>query len=366
MFLKVEIGENPAIYYRFSQTELTLGSSQANSIFINHKSISKKHLKLIFEDDKWFAFDQGSTNGTHLGEEQLIPGKKLELGADIPLLLGDVVTITFVTEAENAIDVNEKVVSSVASSTIADEDKTRIISLTDLRNAKISAEKKKNQELGVKRKKELQIKKDERKKLFRTFAIGLAILGIGLYVNNLWHEKMLREDKANIITKMKNKFAADADLDSDLEGLKVPRKELIDEKRMSKFLNSSLCNQVDVIDLCKMENVFGVRFVKPASYILFIKERDKSNGLQFLKDSLAGTSFPDDGRIYLVLFNEGETKTINGIFAVRAPFLQTIKNESDPKKLESYYTYYPETIPQHTQLPVSAAKSESHLETIDP
>ncbi|MFL5810190.1 MAG: FHA domain-containing protein, partial [Flavisolibacter sp.] len=132
MYIKVEVDENQPVYYRFTQNELTIGSSASNSIVINHKSISKKHAKLILDEGKWYVVDQGSTNGSYIEDDQLIPGKRIELGVDVPLRIGDYTFITFVEEASDPIDVNQVETSSVAASISSDSDRTRVINLADL------------------------------------------------------------------------------------------------------------------------------------------------------------------------------------------------------------------------------------------
>lgn len=40
---------------------------------------SKPHLRLFFDDDKWYIMDESSTNGTFMGDKEVVIGEKTEL-----------------------------------------------------------------------------------------------------------------------------------------------------------------------------------------------------------------------------------------------------------------------------------------------
>src|SRR5262249_50769900 len=88
MFIQVLIESKEPKVYSFGQSELYVGSSPVNHIVINDSAISKKHLKIIKDGEKWFCNDQGSSNGSYLDDEQLIPGKRVELPVDTSVRLG--------------------------------------------------------------------------------------------------------------------------------------------------------------------------------------------------------------------------------------------------------------------------------------
>lgn len=394
MFIKVEVGEDSPVYYKFTQSELTIGSSPANSIVINHKSVSKKHVKLVQDDGKWFAMDQGSTNGSYLEDDQLIPGKKSEVAVDAQLRLGDHTTITFVTEAENPIDVNQVETTSVASSINSEADRTRVINLADLQAAKVAADKKRKQEQAQKKAKELKKKREEQKRLLKITIASIVVIALGVIGNKWWQEKMKRKDKDTIVRKLQNKYADDMELDEDPEGLKLLRRHLLSEKVLNGYLNGTLCNQVDVSDLCKIENVYGVKFVKPSTYIFFLDESKfrvdakilfpeemkmkdddirKAIGLIFVTNNFTGSSFGKDAVLYIVMF-DSELKSVNGVFAVKNATFPLILTEGNTEeklvknftKLQSYYRYYPETTQPRIQSRGSEGPSTSPEETEDP
>lgn len=394
MFIKVEVGENAPVYYKFTQSELSIGSSPSNSIVINHKSVSKKHAKLVQEGDKWFAMDQGSTNGSYLEDDQLIPGKRVEIGVDVPLRLGDHTIVQFVAEAENPIDVHQTETSSVASSINSESDRTRVINLADLQAAKVAADKKRKLEQQQKKAKELKKKKEEQAKLFKIAIACVVVVILGVIGNKWWQEKMKRNNKDTIVRKLQNKYADDMEIDSDLEGFKIPRRHLLSEKVLAGYLNGQLCHQVDVTDLCRIENVYGVKFIKPSSFLFFLdeskfrvdakilfpeemkmKEDDirKAIGLMFLTNNFTGSSFSSGSVLYVVMF-EAETKQITGVLAVKSSSFQSILSEGNTEekmvknftKLQNYYRYYPETTQPHIQSRGSEERSASPEETEDP
>lgn len=398
MFIKVEVEENPPVYYRFTQSELTVGSSPANSILINHKSVSKRHLKLIQDEGKWYAIDQGSTNGSYLEDDQLIPGKRTELVIDAPLRLGDYTTITFVTEAENPVDVNQGHAApenaSAAASISTESDRTRVINLADLQAAKVAADKKRKLEQQQKKAKELKKKREEQKRLFMIALACIAVIALGLVANKWWQEKMKRKDKDTIVRKLQDKYADDLEIDSDLEGFKVPRRLLLTEKVLTGYLNGPLCHQVDVSDLCKIQNVHGVKLIKPSTFLFFLdemkfrvdaklifpedmklKEEDirKAIAITFLTNNFTASSFGKDSVLYVVMFDT-ETKKVSGVFVAKGSSLQSIVVEGGTEeklvknftKLQNYYRYYPETTQPHIQSRGSGEGSTSPEGIEDP
>jgi pSer/pThr/pTyr-binding forkhead associated (FHA) protein len=392
MFIKIEIEENPPVFYRFQQNELLLGSSSNNSIVINHKSVSKKHLKLSLDNGKWYAVDQGSTNGSYLDEEQLIPGKRVEVGIDAVLKLGPYTTVSFVENADESIEVNQVEISSVATSISSDSDRTRVLTAADLQAAKAAADKKKKEELLLKRAKELKIKNEERKKLYKQIGFCLIIICVGLAANKWWQRKVLQEKKNTIIKKMQNKFLGDMEIDLDLEGFRIPRKNLLYEKELQMHLKGILCRQPDALDLCRIENVYGAKILKSSKFLIFLNETKfsldakillpegsgdeeirKTIGLKFILNYFRGSTFPPESEVYLVIFDD-PLKNVTGVIALKASSLSMLLSEAksedlivkNAKKLESYYTYYPEKTQPRSQSQAIEEKSNSHSEVEDP
>jgi len=101
MFIKVEVKSKEPVIYIIEQNELIVGSSPDYChLRIDHPSISKKHLKIIQENGQFFALDQGSTNGTYIKGEQVIPGKKVELKPGMKLRLGLYAFVSLIEHAD--------------------------------------------------------------------------------------------------------------------------------------------------------------------------------------------------------------------------------------------------------------------------
>lgn len=100
MRIEVTVGSNEPTIYPLSLPKITVGSSDSCEIVINTNGISRKHITIVTENDSFFIIDQGSTNGSFINEERLVPGKKTEFTSFFPVRLGDEVTISLLSEEE--------------------------------------------------------------------------------------------------------------------------------------------------------------------------------------------------------------------------------------------------------------------------
>jgi len=67
-----------------------VGRSSENDIQIKDNSVSRKHLKILRKDDKYFIEDLKSTNNTFVDGDFLIPGKEVEVKEGLPIAIGKV------------------------------------------------------------------------------------------------------------------------------------------------------------------------------------------------------------------------------------------------------------------------------------
>jgi signal transduction histidine kinase/pSer/pThr/pTyr-binding forkhead associated (FHA) protein/ActR/RegA family two-component response regulator len=67
-----------------------MGRSRDNHIQINQDSVSRHHLKIVMEGEKFLIKDLGSTNGTLLRGRRIIPGKEYEAKAGEYIEIGDI------------------------------------------------------------------------------------------------------------------------------------------------------------------------------------------------------------------------------------------------------------------------------------
>lgn len=56
-----------------------IGRLSDNDLTLNHREISRQHIRIIWREDKYFVEDLGSSNGSFLGDERLKPREPVEL-----------------------------------------------------------------------------------------------------------------------------------------------------------------------------------------------------------------------------------------------------------------------------------------------
>jgi putative methionine-R-sulfoxide reductase with GAF domain len=65
-----------------------IGRSPDNDIQIQDMAVSRNHLKVMVGEGRYYIEDLKSRNGTYIKGEPVKPGKKVEVGAGIPITLG--------------------------------------------------------------------------------------------------------------------------------------------------------------------------------------------------------------------------------------------------------------------------------------
>jgi PAS domain S-box-containing protein len=89
--LKLHIIEGPGKgkIYDLKKETTSVGRSAACDIRINDRAISARHLKFIRSSEGVFLEDVGSTNGTYLKGELVIPGDRVPVGEGDPIAIGN-------------------------------------------------------------------------------------------------------------------------------------------------------------------------------------------------------------------------------------------------------------------------------------
>lgn len=171
MRLEVIIDDDQPLFFPFNK-KLVVGSDQACDIVIEHPEVSKKHVSLYPEDDRFYIIDQGSRNGTYLNDERMIPGKKVEFTSFFPVRLGTSILISLISEEESEesskIEIPFPISQPSNPSAIRNTEQTTIISLKDLQLAKTENLVKKKA-LGNKKR---ETKEPPKKKKKKKSAIG--------------------------------------------------------------------------------------------------------------------------------------------------------------------------------------------------
>lgn len=181
--------EDPKIF-PLNKDKISIGSSESCDIILPADSISRKHLVVICEGESFFVVDQGSSNGSYLNEERLVPGRRVEFTSFFPVRLGSNVLITLLSdsgdeanEASTLIPFPEK---KEIKSTSDKEQATKVISLKDLQNTKTQNLVQKRQAQLTKKntpeKKVSHLKKDTRRTQMVQVVVVI-VLGVAIYYN---------------------------------------------------------------------------------------------------------------------------------------------------------------------------------------
>lgn len=260
--------------YPLDKPKMMIGSGETCDIVVSSDNISRKHLMIVNEGDSYFVIDQGSTNGSYINEERLVPGRRTEFTSFFPVRLGDLVLITLLSDADpvgEAEDTGplipvpkEPSISNLkkpAPSRGGDES-TKMISLSDLKKAKTSDLQARREVISKKKAapaakkapvKTKRTKENEKFKILQ-WIIFVAVIGIGYYnIKNVKEEKpvgkigeVVRVDPnapketnpapATTQTAQANPTATQTE-----ESRLIPDDQLIDRARYNQILADAKC-----------------------------------------------------------------------------------------------------------------------------
>lgn len=143
MRLEVLVENEDPVVYPLNLPKLTLGSAETCDIILKADGVSRKHLSIICEQDNFYVMDLGSTNGSFINEERLVPGRKTEFTSFFPVRIGASVLVSLLSDAQidHALEIplpppTPKSSGSASESRISATDKTRTIALRDLKSKK--------------------------------------------------------------------------------------------------------------------------------------------------------------------------------------------------------------------------------------
>lgn len=100
MKIEILIGEDGPLFYPLNRPKIMTGSADSCDLVIASEGISRKHLQIIIEDDNVYLIDQGSTNGSFVNEERLVPGRRIEFTSFFPVRMGHNVLMTLISDDE--------------------------------------------------------------------------------------------------------------------------------------------------------------------------------------------------------------------------------------------------------------------------
>lgn len=142
MRVEVLVGSDDPIIFPLKTSKIVIGSGESCDLTLDASGVSRKHIVILTEGDQFFVIDQGSTNGSFLNEERLVPGKKTEFTSFFPVRLGDNVLISLLSDEEDvdySIPVPREKTSPGMAVPKERSDSTTVIKLNDLKN--VSTEK---------------------------------------------------------------------------------------------------------------------------------------------------------------------------------------------------------------------------------
>lgn len=147
MYLEIKIESQAPLVYALEEDSFVLGSREGADLIVNHHTISRKHLRFNRQGETWFITDLGSTNGTFIGKERLVPGQKVEFPVGEKYKLGLSVEIQLLQDSERSQKFKRAPTSEVKESgQRLNEDSTQVISIEAFKEARTKAEEKRREE----------------------------------------------------------------------------------------------------------------------------------------------------------------------------------------------------------------------------
>lgn len=188
--MRIEIlvdNEEPQVF-TLNKQKLVIGSQESCEIVLKADGVSRKHITIVHENDNYFVIDQGSTNGSYINEERLVPGRMTEFTSFFPLRLGDKVLVTLLSDSDaDSMGYSGDENSQKQYGYSEQDEGTRAISLKDLQSVKTEKLVRRRQDSVVKRNslakgRPLPKVKDKTRMLWAQL-FGIGIIGFAVYYN---------------------------------------------------------------------------------------------------------------------------------------------------------------------------------------
>ncbi len=287
--------------YPLNKPKLVLGSGETCDVIVSSPNVSRKHLIIVTEGDTFHVIDQGSTNGSFINEERLVPGRRTEFTSFFPVRLGTDVLISLLSdEGDVAGDDPEPLMplpQAGEKSSSRGEESTKMISLSDLKKAKTTDLQAKRQTVIKNReakkapppKKKTKRQAESQKFKFLLWVMVIGVAGIGYYNYNSKDrtDQAVVRKMGEIDTKVAPGVADASRPEETKEAVEpltelIPDEQLIPKDRASAFLTDAKC----ITDLEKYlcdtltgnEGQFGVVQVGTTFHILL-------NGLKYIEEA---------------------------------------------------------------------------------
>lgn len=258
MRLEVQIGESEPVIYLISNQDVYIGSKDSNDIVIKSSEISGKHVKISGQENTWFITDMGSTNGTFINEERLVPGRRTEFPLNETVTLANQVSLKILAKVageKNPKDIDLKGPTTQAvpegnKAQLSNSDKTRVISLKEMQKAQKAREIKRKQKILEKKREESKRMRAEKNALKRVSVIAAIWIAVGIVSQMAWKHVpgMLRKAYAPQKTSV-DRVLIDASTEDYHEAFVIKEEFLNFRPELLAALKKEKCKT-------KLENVF--------------------------------------------------------------------------------------------------------------
>jgi len=83
-------GKEKGSSFVFEADDIVVGRSSKNDLQINEGSVSRRHVKIVRRENRYFVEDLNSTNGTYIDRKPIPPGHEVPVEEGIPIAIGGV------------------------------------------------------------------------------------------------------------------------------------------------------------------------------------------------------------------------------------------------------------------------------------
>lgn len=136
MRLEILVGNDEPQIFPLSKPKIVLGTHETCDIVLSNDGISRKHLIVFTEGDQYYLVDQGSSNGSYVNNQRLIPGQKVEFTSFFPVRLGNDVILSLLSDEDSDSDIEVKPLNDFSKTDKPSQSSTRVINLKDLNSVK--------------------------------------------------------------------------------------------------------------------------------------------------------------------------------------------------------------------------------------
>ena len=265
------IGNDEPIIYPINSPKIVIGSAEGADIVISSQGISRKHIILLSENDSYFIVDQGSTNGSYVNEERLVPGRKVEFTSFFPVRLGHDVLLSLLSDEEEISNLIEIPTTLKPAKKEIKNDSTRVISLKELQGS--AKTDKLIRSLNEKKafKKSAGNPKETSKKKNKNWTPYIALgFFISVAIYNIYFSPKISETESQPILERPGKEVVVKKKAPKIEKL-IPQDELVPIEKLTSLLADLKCiteNEKLVCDKLELKEEWGVSQIGLTFFIM--------------------------------------------------------------------------------------------------